>query len=70
MRVALIFLCIGAVVFLLRVLAALVREGMNSTAAVQIHFAKFSPPRRGELIEMNIEPERKSPIRRGERKAI
>jgi hypothetical protein len=70
MRVALALLCIGAVAFLLRVLAALVREGIGSPAAVQVHFAKFNPSRRrGELIEMNLEPKR-IPTRRGERTAI
>jgi hypothetical protein len=69
MRVALALLCIGAVAFLLRVLTALVREGMSPPAAVRVHFAKFSPARRGELIEMNIEP-KAIPSRRSERKVI
>jgi len=69
MRVALVLLCIGAVAFLLRVLAALLRDGMRSPASIQIHFAKFNPSRRGELIEMNIEP-KTIPTRRGERKVV
>ncbi len=55
-------LCIGAVVFLLRVLAAFVKEAMRLPAGVvQVHFAKFNPSRRrGKLIEMRTEVERPS----------
>ena len=66
-------LCVGAVVFLLRVLAALVKEGMSlPPRAVQVHLAKFNPSRkRGELIEMNSEThDRKGPGRTGERIAL
>jgi hypothetical protein len=69
MKLALALLCIGAVAFLLRVLAALVREGVSSPAAVPVHFAKFNPSRRGELIEMTIAP-KTIPTSRGERKVI
>jgi hypothetical protein len=57
MRAVWAVLCIGAVTFLLRVLAALVREMVNwSPHTVKVHFAKFSPhKRRGELIEMKSE---------------
>jgi hypothetical protein len=72
MTVALVILCVGAVTFLLRVLAALVTEGMNlHPSTVKVHFARFNPSRRrGELIEMNLELNRRVSARRGERKAI
>jgi len=69
MRLALALLCIGAVAFLVRVLAALLREGMSSPSSVHIHFAKFNPSRRGELIEMNIAPKAIA-TRQSERKVI
>ena len=55
MKIALTILCIGAVAFLLRVLAALVKEGVRvPPSTVRVHFAKFHPTRRrGELIEIN-----------------
>ncbi len=55
MKIFLALLCIGAVAFLLRVLAALVREGVRlPPSTVRVHFAKFHPTRRrGELIEMD-----------------
>lgn len=55
MRIAIAVLCIGAVTFLLRVLVALLREGMNlPSQAVKFYLAKFSPSgRRGELIVMS-----------------
>jgi len=60
MRVALAMLCIGAAAFLLRVLIAFVKEGMQSRpGSVQVHFAKFKPSRRrGQLIEMSTEAQR------------
>jgi len=73
MRVALAILCVGAVAFLLRVLAALVKEGMSlHSSAVRVHLAKFNPSRkRGELIEMNSGTlDRNSPGRTGERIAL
>jgi len=55
MKIVLVVLCIGAVAFLLRVLAALVKEGVRfPPGTVRVHFAKFYPTRRrGELIEMD-----------------
>jgi hypothetical protein len=53
MRVALAILCIGAVTFLLRVLAALMKEAKSVPLGTVIHFAKFKPAKqRGELLEM------------------
>jgi hypothetical protein len=75
MKVALAILCIGAVAFLLRVLAAFVKEGMRAPAGfVHAHFTKFNPSRRrGQLIEMNPSNEvqmRKGPPRTDERIAL
>jgi len=76
MRVALTIVSTGAVLFLLRVLIALVREGMRlPPSAVRIHFAKFNPSPgrgqlRGQLIEMNLERGRKVPASSAARKAI
>jgi hypothetical protein len=72
MRVALVILCVGAVTFLLRVLAALVTEGINSPSkTIGVDFARFNPyRRRGELIEMNFQLNKRVSARRGERKAI
>jgi len=59
MKIALLILCICAVAFLLRVLAALVMEGMRvPPGGVTVHFAKFNPSRRSrQLIVMNPEAE-------------
>ncbi len=48
-------LCVGAVIFLLRVLAALLKERQRlSPWAIEVYVAKFNPvKRRGELIIMN-----------------
>ena len=72
MRVALTIVCTGAVLFLLRVLIALVGEWISlPPSAVRIHFAKFNPTRgRGQLIEMNPERGRKVPASSRARKAI
>jgi len=73
MRVALAMLCIFAVGFLLRVLAAFLKEGMRSPAGpVQVHFAKFYPSRRrGQLIEMIPEAQtRGAPPRTADRIAL
>jgi hypothetical protein len=72
MRVALAMLCIGAAVFLLRVLAAFVKEGMRLRRAAPVQFAKFNPSRRrGQLIEMSTKAERPStPYRTDERIAL
>jgi len=63
MKGALAMLCIAAVAFLLRVLAAFVIEGMRApTAPVQFHFTRFNPSRRqGQLVKMNPEVQ----LRRG-----
>ena len=55
MKLVLTFLCAGAVLFMLRFLAALLREGkILSPQPIRIYFAKFNPVRRrGELIIMN-----------------
>jgi hypothetical protein len=62
MRIALAILCLGGVSFLLHVLAAFVKEGTRlPPGPVRVHFAKFSPARRrGELIEMSLEPQKES----------
>ena len=55
MKLVLTFLCAGAVLFMLRFLAALLREERAlSPRPISIYFAKFNPvKRRGELIIMN-----------------
>jgi hypothetical protein len=75
MKVALAMLCMGAVAFLLRVLAAFVKEGTRAPAGpVQVRFTKFNPSRRrGQLIEMNPSNEvqmRKGPSKADERVAL
>jgi hypothetical protein len=62
----------GAVIFLLRVLAALVKEAKGMPPVTVIHFARLEPPReRGELIEMNPEGQRRTgPARTRERIAL
>jgi hypothetical protein len=73
MKVALAILCIGAVIFLLRVLAALVKEWLSyPPGAIRVHVARFEAVRRpGELIEMNPEAfRRKAPARTGQRMAL
>jgi hypothetical protein len=72
MRVALTVLCIGAVTFLLRVLAALVKEAKGMPPVTVIHSARLEPPReRGELVEMNPEGQRtRGPARTRERIAL
>jgi hypothetical protein len=48
-------LCVGAVIFMLRILAALLTERKSlSPGTVRVYFAKFDPVKRpGELIIMN-----------------
>ena len=73
MKVALAILCMGAVTFLLRVLAALVKEWLSyPPSAIRIHIAKFEPVRRqGELIEMNPKAfGQKASARAGQRIAL
>jgi len=60
MRVALAMLCIGAVTFLLRVLAALLKEAKAGPSKTVVHFPRFKPAQeRGELIEMNPNPQKR-----------
>jgi hypothetical protein len=73
MKLVLTSLCAGAVVFMLRFLVALLREGKNvSPRPVRVHFAKFNPARRrGELIIMNSKNDvRKSAAETGKRAAF
>jgi hypothetical protein len=66
-------LCAGAVIFMLRVLAALLRERKSlSPPALEVYFAKFNPvKRRGELIVMNSKNYvRKSAVQAGKRAAL
>jgi hypothetical protein len=72
MRVALAILCVGAVMFLLRVLTALVKEWMSSPPnGVRVHFTKFNPSlRRGELIEMKPVQVRRVSAQSGVRKVV
>jgi len=55
MKLVFTLLCAGAVVFMLRFLAALLKEGESLRPRPErVYFAKFNPPkRRGELIIMN-----------------
>ena len=60
MRVALALLCIGAVSFLLRVLVALVKEGIHvPPRTAKLYFARFKPSRQGELVVMRPEIQRR-----------
>jgi len=71
MEVVLIVLCAGAVIFLLRVLAAFAREAVSPPKTVHLYWAKFHPSRRGELIIMNAKlRSRKFSIKTGERIAF
>jgi hypothetical protein len=72
MKVALGILCIGAVIFLLRVLAALLMEWTRvAHASGRIQVAKSAPlQQRGQLIEMNPEPRENVSAGNGERKAV
>jgi hypothetical protein len=72
-KIVMAVLCVSATRFLLGVLWALIRERNNtSSRAVEVYFAKFIPPKkRGELIVMNPETEkRKLPIKTGTRIAL
>src|SRR5580658_754654 len=55
MKLVLMSVCAGAVVFMLRFLAALLKEGKSlSPRPLTVYFTKFNPiERRGELIVMN-----------------
>jgi Putative beta-barrel porin-2, OmpL-like. bbp2 len=70
MKLVLTSLCAGAVLFMLRFLAALLREGKKlSPRPIRIYFAKFNPvKRRGELIIMNSRNDvHKSSVETGKR---
>jgi len=72
MKLVFTFLCAGAVVFMLRFLAALSREGKLSPQPIKVYFAKFNPAkRRGELIVMNSRNNvRKSAVETAKRAAF
>ena len=72
MRVALAMLCVGAVAFQLRFLAALIKEAKRRPASAMIHFAKFKPfEQRGKLIEMKAQtPTRRVSAKTGKRMAL
>src|ERR1700690_2654255 len=73
MKLILTSLCAGAVVFMVRFLAALLREGKSlSPQPIRVYFAKFNPARRrGELIIMNSKNSvHKSAIETGKRAAF
>jgi hypothetical protein len=73
MRVALAALALGAVAFLMRVLVALVREGMRvPPGTTKVYFSRHNPPRtRKDLIVMIPEaPPRQYSPRTGQRIAL
>jgi len=73
MKLVFTFLCAGAVVFMVRFLSALVREGKSpSPRPIRVYFAKFNPAkRRGELIIMNSNNSvNKSAVETGKRAAL
>src|ERR1039458_346710 len=71
MKLVFTLLCAGAVFFMLRFLAALLREEKSlSPLPVRLYFAKFNPAKpRGELIVMNSNV-RKSAVETGKRAAF
>ena len=72
MRVALAMLCVGAVAFLLGVLAALVKEAKAGPSKIMIQFARFKPARqRGALIAMKANAQNPGVVSRtGKRLAL
>ncbi len=73
MKLVLTGLCAGALVFMLRFLAAIVSEAHGrSTQPIRVYFAKFNPAkRRGEVIFMNSKDYvRKSAVDTGKRAAL
>jgi hypothetical protein len=61
MKVALAILCVGGVAFLLRVLAAFAREEKRLRShQIRVHFSRFSPKQRGELIEMGLSDQKRN----------
>ena len=72
MKVALLMLCIGSAMFLLRVLVALVKEGLSWPQTVNtVHVAKSDcSGQRGQLLQMESEEqERRSSSRTVKRMA-
>lgn len=54
MKLTLVVLCVAAVLFLMRVLVALVKETRSPATTLKAYHAAFHPLRkRGELIRMN-----------------
>jgi len=73
MKLVFTSLCAGAVVFLLRFLAALLREEQSlSPPPIKVYLARFNPPKpRGELIVMNYKNVvSKSAVETGKRAAF
>ena len=72
MRIALEMLSVGAVTFLLRFLAALVKEVKSKPASAVIYFVKVKPPRQhGELVQMTVQtPTRRVSAKTGQRMAL
>jgi hypothetical protein len=72
-RIVLVVICVAAVIFLFRVLAALLREWMAPAAQpIRMHVAKFYPSRkRGELVAITVNPpQRQFPRKVAERIAL
>ena len=73
MKLVFTSLCAGAVLFMLRFLAAILSEGnRRSTKSMRVYFAKFNPAkRRGEVIFMNSKNHvHKSAVETGKRAAF
>ena len=70
MKLALAFVAVGAVMFMLRFFAALVGDATR-LPPVKIHFTKFKPSeRRGELIFMNSQSKHQSSTKPGKRAVL
>ena len=73
LRLDLVVMCLAAVIFLLRVLAALLKEWMAPEARLRrMHVVKFYPSRKpAELIVIPVNPPRRPfPRKVGERIAL
>jgi Putative beta-barrel porin-2, OmpL-like. bbp2 len=72
MKLVFTLLCAGAVLFMVRFLAALLKEGKSpSPLPIKVYLAKFnSAERRGELIIMNSQNVSKSIVETGKRAAL
>jgi hypothetical protein len=73
LRLDLVVMCVAAVIFLLRVLAGLLKEWIAPAAHLsRMHVAKFNPSRRrGELIAIPVNPPKPPlPPKIGERIAL